>query len=294
MLRISAFLFVVTVYSIAQIECDVTINTQSIPAATDRLQSFERDIENYINSNKWSTEDLGGEKIKCSMNIFFVSSSGDNSYQAQVFIGSTRPVYVGNTASNRKSPMLRIFDDKWEFSYTRGQPLYRNDTQFDPLTDFIDFYMYLILGFDFDSYEKLGGTPYFLKAQTLVNQAPSGNKGWERGTATTYNKYMLAEEINSPKYQPFREGWYLYHYKGLDLLATKPDVAYKNMVKFIENIAEIRKTTPRGILFRTFFETKYEELADVFRGYNDKKIYQLLISVDQAHQNAYEQAAKGN
>lgn len=293
MLRICAFILAFSAYSFAQIECEVTINTQSIPSAADRLHSFKQDIENYINSNKWSTDDLGGEKIKCSLNIFFVSATGDNTYQAQAFIGSTRPVYIGNNKSDRKSPMIRIFDDKWEFTYTRGQPLYRNDAQFDALTDFIDFYMYIILGFDFDSYEKLGGTPYFLKAQTLVNQAPSSNKGWDRGTTTTYNKYTFAEEINNPKFQPFREGWYLYHYRGLDLLATKPEAAYKNMTKFIENIAEIRKTTPRGILFRTFFETKYEELADVFKGYGDKKIYQLLISVDQAHQNAYEQAAKG-
>lgn len=293
MLWIFTFILCAASYASAQIECDVTINIQSIPVAADRLQSFEQDIENYINSNKWSTDDLGGEKIKCSMTIFFVGTSGDNSYQAQAFIGSIRPVYIGDKKSDRKSPMVRIFDDKWEFSYTRGQPLYRNEMQFDALTDFIDFYMYLILGFDFDSYSKLGGTQYFLKAQALVNQAPSGNKGWERGTVTTYNKYLLAEDINDPKHQPFREGWYLYHYKGLDLLATKPDAAYKNMVKFIENIAVIKKTSPRGLLFRTFFETKYEELADVFKGYNDRSIYQLLIGVDQAHSNAYEQAAKG-
>ena len=206
MLRIYTFIFLLASYASAQIECDVTINIQSIPVAADRLQTFEQDIENYINSNKWSTHDLGGEKIKCSMTIFFVGVSGDNSYQAQAFIGSVRPVYIGDMKSDRKSPMVRIFDDKWEFTYTRGQPLYRNESQFDALTDFIDFYMYLILGFDFDSYEKLGGTQYFLKAQTLVNQAPSGSKGWERGTVTTYNKYVLAEDINDPKNQPFREG----------------------------------------------------------------------------------------
>lgn len=85
----------------------------------------------------------------------------------------------------------------------------------------------------------------------------------------------------------------MYHYKGLDLLATKPEAAYKNMTKFIENIAEIKKTTPRGLLFRTFFETKYEELADVFKGSSDRSVYELLVKVDQAHQTSYEQAAKG-
>jgi hypothetical protein len=293
MLRIFALLLIISSILKAQLDCDVTINIQSIPAATERLQNFERDIENYMNSNKWSTEDLGGERIKCSMNIFFASMSGENNYQTQVFIGSRRPVYQGNNKTDKNTITLRVFDDKWEFTYDKSQSLYRNETQFDALTDFLDFYAYLIVGFDFDSYSKQGGTPYFQKAMALVNQASTGSKGWDRATGTTYSRYGLAEEVNNPNNQPFREGWYLYHYKGLDWLATKPESAYKNMIKLIDNIANLKKTSPRGLLFRNFFETKYEELADVFKGYNDKSVYQLLVSVDQAHQNAYDQAVKG-
>lgn len=293
MLRVISFLLLPFTVALAQLDCDVIINIQSIPHAAEKLQNFERDVENYMNSNKWSTEDLGGEKIKCSMNIFFVTTTSENSYQAQVFIGSRRPIYHGENKTDKNTIMVRIFDDKWDFTYDKSQPLYRNETQFDALTDFLDYYAYIIIGFDFDSYSKQGGTPYFQKAMALVNQAPSGSKGWDRATGTSYSRYGFAEEINNPKNQPFREGWYLYHYKGLDLLSTKPDAAYKNMVKFIQSIADLKKTSPRGILFRIFFETKYEELAEVFKGYGDRSIYQLLVSVDQAHQNAYDDAVKG-
>ena len=292
MLRIIPLLLIFCSGALAQLDCDVTINLGSISYASDRLQNFEQDIENYMNSNKWSTEDLGEEKIKCTINIFFVGVSGENNYQVQAFIGSSRPIYIGDNKSDRKSPMVRIFDDKWEFTYVKGQPLYKNETQFDPLTDFLDYYAYIILGFDFDSYSKQGGAPYFQKAMSLVNQASSGSKGWDRATGNTYSRYGFAEDLNNPKNQPFREGWYLYHYKGLDWLATKPESAYKNMIKFIQNIADLKKTSPRGVLFRIFFETKYEELADIFKGYGDKSIYRLLVSVDQAHQNAYDEAVK--
>jgi hypothetical protein len=153
--------------------------------------------------------------------------------------------------------------------------------------------MYMIVGFDFDSYDLLGGTQYFQKALTLVNQAPASSKGWDRGTATTYSKFSLADEINNPKNRPFREGYFLYHYKGLDLLATQPETAYESMITLLKNISTLKKTAnPRAIIFRTFFETKYEELADVFKGYSDASVYQLLVQVDPAHINAYEQAAK--
>jgi hypothetical protein len=293
MIRILTLVIVLSNSVAAQIDCDVTVNFDNVSQVQDRLQTFGQDIENYINSNKWAAEDLGGEKIACTMNIFFVATSGENSYQAQVFIASTRPVFVGSKASKRQSIMLRVFDDKWEFTYNQGQPLQRNESQFDALTDFLDFYMYMIVGFDFDSYDLLGGTQYFQKALTLVNQAPASSKGWDRGTATTYSKFSLADEINNPKNRPFREGYFLYHYKGLDLLATQPETAYESMITLLKNISTLKKTAnPRAIIFRTFFETKYEELADVFKGYSDASVYQLLVQVDPAHINAYEQAAK--
>jgi hypothetical protein len=277
----------------AQIDCDVTINIQSIPSAADRLQNFESDLENYINSQRWTSEDLGDEKIHCSINIFFTAASDNNTYQAQAFIGSQRPIYAGKNPSGKNSPMLRIFDDKWSFTYVKGQPLLRNETQFDELTDFLDFYMYVILGFDYDSYETGSGTPFFQKSYTMCNQAPSSAIGWARATGTTYNKFSFVEDILNPKYQPFREGIYLYHYRGLDYLSTKPVEGYKNMITLLENIATIKKTSnPRSVLFRTFFETKYGELAEVFKGYSDPSVYKLLIAVDPAHQTAYEEAVK--
>ncbi len=293
MIRIFTLILVISSAAVAQIDCDVTVNFDNVSKIQDRLQSFEQDIENYINSNRWTSEDLGGEKIACTINIFFVAASSENSYQAQAFIASTRPIFIGSKRSDRQSIMLRVFDDKWEFTYDKGQTLQRNDSQFDALTDFLDFYMYMIVGFDFDSYDLLGGSPYFQKALTLINQAPASGKGWERGTASTYSKFSIADEMNNPKNRPFREGYFLYHYKGLDLLATKPEIAYENMLTLVKNISVLKKTAnPRAIIFRTFFETKYEELAEVFRGYPDLSAYQLLISVDPAHINAYEQAAR--
>lgn len=293
MLRSLLSVFLCSMIGYAQIECDVTVNLEQVSAAQDKLQNFERDIESYINSQKWSSQDLGGEKIKCTMNIFFTSADG-NSFKAQAFIGSSRPIFVGKNPSQRQTPMLRIFDDKWDFVYVQGQPLYRNETQYDPLTDFLDFYMYVIMGFDFDSYEKLSGTQYFRKAYTLCSQAPSSASGWDRGTGSSYSKYSFTEELLNPTNQPFREGWHSYHFRGLDLLATKPEKGFENMLVLVNNIKSLKQNSnPRALLFKLFFDTKYGELAEVFKGYNDKAVYQTLIAIDQAHQTTYEDAAAG-
>ncbi len=278
----------------AQIECQVTVNTDKIQGSTkDLLQNFAQDIQNYINSNKWTNEDLGGEKIQCTMNIFLTSTVGDNGYSAQVFIGSQRPIFIGKNPSEKNTAMLRVFDDQWQFTYIKNQALYRNESQYDALTDFIDFYMYLIVGLDYDSYDVLSGTPYYQKAFTICNAAPSSSKGWERNPSAAYNKFSLIEDFLNPQYQQFREALYTFYFHGLDVLATKPQKGYENIISALEKIAEVKKQgNSRSLLFKTFFDTKYQELADILKNYGDENGLRVLVSVDASHQIAYEEAFK--
>lgn len=280
--------------ALAQIECQVTVNMEQLPGnlVSDQLQNFKSDIENYINNNRWTNDDLGGEKIKCSLTIFFTTGPGDNSYTAQMFLGSQRPVFVGKRPSTKNTAMLRMFDDQWSFTYVKNQPLIKNETQFDDLTDFLDFYMNIVVGFDYDSYDPLSGTPFFQKALTFCNQAPGSAKGWTISTSG-YSKKGLVEELLSAQYNSFREGLYRYHVKGIDLLATKPDDGYRNIIAFLQKTGETKKATnQRSLLMKAFFDTKYLELAEIFRNYQDKSVYQLLITVDPAHQTSYDEARK--
>ncbi len=274
-----------------QIDCQVTVNMDKIQGTNkDQLQNFAQDIQTYISSNKWAGDDYDGERIKCSLNIFFLSQPGENAYTAQIFLGSQRPIYKDPAAKN--TAMVRIVDDRWDFMYTKNQPIYRNEQQFEALTDFLDFYMYLVVGFDYDSYGPGDGTKYFQKCYVFANQAPSSAKGWDRNPSG-YSRLTLIEELLNPKYQPFREGFYLYHYKGLDLMAKKPAEAYKNIISVIQGIADEKKVgNPRALIFKNFFEAKYMELAEMFKNYEQKSVYSLLISVDPAHQTTYEEAVR--
>ena len=294
MLIMILILLVVTFPVFGQFDCQINVNMESISGsvATDQLQNFADDIKNYINSNRWTKEDLGDEKIPCTINIFFAASYGDNRYSAQIFIGSQRPIYVGKNPSQKKTAMTRLFDDKWEFTYLKNQPLYRDENRYNSLTSLLDFYMYLLMGYDFDSYDPLSGTSYFQRAFAICNLAPSSEKGWDR-SASTYSKLSFLEELLNAKYQQIREGFYIYHVKGVDLIATKPADAQKNIIGFLQKIGEAKKmVNPKSLIIKTFFDTKYMELADIFKNYQDKNVYQLLASVDPAHQTTYDEARK--
>jgi Domain of unknown function (DUF4835) len=276
----------VTATSLAQIEAQVTANlTQITGSARDPLVNFAADIQRYINTNKWTTEDIGNEKIQVSITISVTATANPTTYDAQVFLGSSRPVYK----SQKNSAMLRLFDDSWEFTYVKNQPLVHDESRFDPLTSFINFYMYLVLGYDFDSYSPpLSGTPYFQKAILVCGQAQGSPKGWDRASPPTYSKYSFVEELMNSRYEPIREGMFMYNYRGIDYLEVKPDAAYKNIIAFIRTVADFKSSeNSSSLIIKAFFDAKYQELAEIFRNYQDKSIVQLLSSVDPSHESTY-------
>lgn len=272
-----------------ELNCDVTVNMEQVPSSSrDYLRNFESDVEKYLNSYRWTNEDLGGDKIQCSMNIY-LKVLGDNRYSAQVFVGSRRPVYKGVDKTDQETVLLRVLDDNWEFDYVPNKPLYHDEFQFDPLADFLDFYAYLIIGFDFDTYTELSGSPYFQKALNICNQAAGTPyaKDWTQ-QSTTYSRFSVVDELTNLKYQPFRLAFYKFHFEGIDLLATEPLQGLNAMLSAIEIIGEIKqKQNPNSILVRTFFDTKYQEIAEAFLHYPDRAVYRRLSAADQNHQSTY-------
>jgi len=281
-----------TVRLIAQeLNCEVSVNMEKITSAQrEYLRTFESDVKKYMNNNKWTDEDLGGEKIDCSMTIYFVSVAGDNDYTAQIVVGSQRPVYVGNDKSGRNTQVLRIADDRWEFTYVPNQPMVKDEYRFEPLTGVLNFYAYLIIGMDLETYNELSGSQCFQKALNICNQAMATSyaKDWQ-SSAGTYSRFGFLDELMNLKYQQFRLSFYSYHFDGLDLLATKPQDGLDAMLKAIEAIAELRqKQNPRSVLVRVFFDTKYLEIADSFLAWPDRSVYDRLIAADPPHQGTYD------
>jgi hypothetical protein len=275
-----------------ELNCEITVNTDNVPSAVrDNLRTFEADIRKYINNNRYTDEDLGGEKIDCSMTVFFLSGNADYRYTAQVIVVSQRPVYTGNDKSGKNTQVLRILDEKWDFTYIPNQPMNKDDYRFEPLASFLDFYAYLIISFDLETYTALSGARYLQKALNLCNAASATSfaAGWQTAAAGSYSRFAITDELTNTKFQQFRDAFNLYHFDGLDLLSKEPNRGMDNMIKAIESIADLRqKQNPRSIVVRTFFDSKYLEIADVFLAWPDRGIYDRLIVADPAHQGTYD------
>ncbi len=283
------FLFIIySNLSIAQeLNCKVTVNYEGLPALNrELLTDFANVIETYLNNTQFTGESWDGQKIDCAFNIFFTSASGDNDYAAQVVVVSTRPVYK----SIRQSTMLTINDPIWTFRYVKNQPLYFNQSTFDPVTSFLDYYANIIIGSDWDTWEELGGTPYFNRAFNIVNLGANSayKKGWERSNAT-YSRWGLCEDLLNDKYRRFREAIFVY-YVGVDEYQINKTAALEKIVNVINVLSDMKsKVDINSVLIRTFFDAKYGEIIDLLRGYPDPTIFTKLKKIDPPHSAKYDE-----
>ena len=272
-----------------ELNCTVRINVENLETFDrDFLDDVANSVEDYMNKTKFYGGEWEGERIECSMDIFFTSASNEVNYAAQVVVTSQREIYN----SINYTRMLTVSDNSWTFSYKEGQSFYQYEPSFDQLTSFLDFYAYVIIGFDLDSYAELGGSPYFSKALNIVNFAVTGgaSNSW-LSTTGTYSRRKLVQELLDEKYRPFREGFYDYFY-GIDVYSQNKKVAQREIVKFVDKVAAIKdKIDIRSMLLKTFFDVKYGEIIEKLKGYQDKRgVLLKLMKIDPAHAAKYDEA----
>lgn len=282
-------LILLTSVSFAQeLNCKVNANYEGLSVNNrELLVNFASEVERYMNTTQFTGESWDGEKIDCSLDIFFVGGSSDVDYSAQVVVVSTRPIFN----SDRQSPMLTINDPTWSFRYVKNQAFYANQSIFEPLTSFLDFYANIIIGFDWETWKDLGGTLFFKKAFDIVNLANSSayKKGWERSNSS-YSRWGLCEDLINDKFRPFREAFYEYHVGGVDYFMVNKPLAQERIVNLINVLNEMKiKTDINSALIRQFFDSKYGEIIELLRGYSDSSIFAKLKKIDPSHSSKYEE-----
>jgi len=283
----AVLLLIAVTSSIAQeLECTVTINTDLLTAeARDNLEDFADQIQNYVNSYTWTDAEIQPEKIAWTISISFQGSPSQNRYSAQAFIGSQRPVY----GSDKNTALLRILDDRWEFTYQRGQQMLHDETNFNSLLSFLDFYSFVIIGLDFESYREGDGVQYLEEAMNVVNTARSGGRGWAAESPNTYSRGQYIDEMLSGKYEPIRTAIFRYHYLGLDLMYHDVEKATNNILNALKKIGQVTSETNQpSQVVKIFFDTKYLEIAETFRNSDDLAVFDVLIGIDPSHRQTYE------
>jgi hypothetical protein len=275
-----------------EIDLSVEITMEQLtPAQREYLADFKSKLQNYVDDHRWTTVDFYGDRIPVSMSINFTSGTDAGEFVSQVVIASQRRTYEDGRPTQASSLILRILDQKWSFTYIKGMPFYHDEFQFNDLASFIDFYMYLILGIDFDSMEPLQGTPYYQKAMTIAQRSQSSNRAseWQGSSSTAYSKINFLSELQNAQFDNFRTALYWYYYEGIDFIKTEKDMAQHSVARAIENLMDaISRSGSRSIVLNMWLEAKSAEFCSLLEGYSKKaSLMNTLSQVDPVRSDTY-------
>jgi len=269
-----------------ELDCSVTVDYRQLQGADyDFLEELEQKVREYFNNNTWTDDRYREfERINCSVQIIMQEAVSLTNFRARIIVASRRPIY--NTAQS--TPVVRINDTNYRFEYSRGTPLQFNPETFDPLTSVLDFYAYLLLGYDYDTFSQLGGTPYFEQARRIANLAEgSGGTGWS-SVGGNRGRTELVNELLDSRFETLRRASYTYHLQGLDRFVNDTEAARQRILSVLQSLQELSQNVSRSYALDLFFSAKFQELAAIFTGAPmSNRAYNLLTQIDPSHSSEY-------
>ena len=296
-LRIKTLLIVTFWFSklsISQIfNCEVQViapTLQNNPANEEIFSSLKNAMIEYINFGyNWTNDKFEQhEQIDVSFLLTLNSKSG-NDFSGKLQITSQRPVFN----SDYKSLLMSYIDKNVTFKYIRNSPIqYFEGQHVDNLADILAYYIYMILGYDYDSFSLEGGTPYFNKADQILSICQSASEpGWKAPDGDgNNNRFWLIQNALQPQFTSLRKTFYNYHISGLDQCYINRDTCVKEITSSINDLLEIHKSRPSSLNMQLFFNAKYEELIKIYLPTSPSernKIYNLVSQLDPSRIKAY-------
>ncbi|WP_290146666.1 DUF4835 family protein [Paramuribaculum intestinale] len=267
LLTLVAFAAAVAVAFCSELNCKVEVNvsrTETMPS--DVARQLQEAVAEYVNTTSFTELRIApGERIECRM-FFDVQSYADDKVSAVLTVQSTRPVYD----SSYTTTLLNVRDAEVEFPYSPGQPLvFVRDAIDSELTALLDFYVYLILAVDADSFAPEGGTPFYGVASQIVTLArSSGGKGW-RAIDSPRNRASLLAALTEPPTAAFRTLLYDYHRRGLDVMTVSPEKGRATIGQTLQRLRDMVSQSPMTPLAALMRDAKLDELVGLYSKASD-------------------------
>ena len=268
----------------------VNVNKDKISTQIDRkiFQTLQSALTNFINSRKWTSDVFQtGEKIQCSFLININEVIGQNLFRGSVTIQAARPAFN----STYQCPLVNFIDDNFYFKYQEFQPIEFNENRIqgnDPLasnlTAVLAYWVYVILGFDYDSFSLRGGDAFFQKAQNIVNNAPESREisGW-KNFESQRNRYWLSENVNNNRFALLHDAIYSYYRSGMDIFFENENEGRNGVLNCLNFLSTINTENPNSMIMQFFFQGKSTEIVKVFSKASKEikdKALNLLLKLD--------------
>jgi hypothetical protein len=285
-----------------ELKARVTVNTTRVSTSINKntFLTLQNAMTNFLNNRKWTGDVFGAnEKIECSFLFNLEQTNEPNVYAASLSIQAARPVF--NTSY--LTPLINFQDENVTFKYIEFQQLEFNENRIsgsDPLvsnlTAILAYYVYVILGFDYDSFSPKGGEKFFQKAQNIINNAPDGRgiSGWKAFDGIR-NRYWLVENMLNTRYQVMHDVYYNYYRLGMDNLYDDEKSGRTELLNVLNLMDNFNAQNPNTMISQFFFQGKSTEWIQVFSKAappEKSRARDLLIKMDITNSSKYKDGLK--
>lgn len=277
-----------------ELNCRVEVNSDKITGTNKSVfTTLQEAITSYMNDTKFTAAQYSPiEKIDCTL-FFTIKEYDGDKMTGDIQVQATRPAYNASYTTN----LINFRDSKVEFTYSEGEPLTFNETNMESqLTAILNFYAYLIIAIDTDSFAPRGGEAAWDRVKTIVQQAQSsGETGW-RAFDDNKNRAAVLGAYTDPSTQQLRDMVYKYHREGIDQMSISPDKGRAAITESLETLKNIYNVAPMSVGLSMFRDSKLDELVNVYtKGSQEERdrVVEILSSLYPTDQDRIQKIKEG-
>lgn len=289
-LAVLVFLLMGTVASAQEFFCSVQVSAPNLQQTNrEKFQELRQGLYELINERRWTNYTMTrNERIECTIAITITDEISSDQFKGRINLVLKRPVF----GTSYSTTMFNYLDNTFEFQWQEGQAIeYTDNTFTSNLTSTIAYYIYIFLGMDFDSFQMMGGSPYFEKAQQVVSSAQGAREpGW-KSFESQRNRYWLAENLNNSAYANVRRFWYQYHRLGLDIMQDNMERGRQGVITSLETLQRAHREKPNLFIIQLILESKRDEFINIFSqaaGMDKTKAVNILKEIDPSKSADYD------
>ena len=173
-----------------------------------------------------------------------------------------------------------------QFPYTQGRQIYFTPV-FDPMASFLDYYTFMFIATELDTWEYMGGTTFYTKAIELADLGKDSDWSigwddrWKKSRKLKSNQYLRSMRFN--------------YFSALDALSAEEvdmKTVKSSMNTFYEDLITLDKKLGSNKETLHFLNAYHENIADLMAALQFRDALELLMFYDHDHKKVYESYLK--
>jgi len=266
-LNVILFLSIITAAQFHDVSVEISVDRMPEKERMD-LKTLEQMIPYYFESYDWFENTYGIEiPIKISMFPEAVSSGGFE----RVF---TSQFLISNENADQ-----RFFEKGFKFVYNSNDPLTHSEMS-HPLTSSFDFYAYMFIAGEMDTYDPLGGNNIYDKARDIATRGQVSERSWNwKSRLQDLDEIQRLRDYRLTKY---------YYWLAIDNIdQEKPDEVRPTIDKMLEHLKRMFEVNARERYSHVFLNVHARDIAEIIHTFGTPRQMDQIIQLDPDNEAIY-------